>query len=499
LPTSAIASLLCFLDCVLGLCYLLASKQLTIQDLRTKLTGTPGIKSRRLESWKEIAAFLGRDVRTVIRWEKERKLPVHRDTSGPGRPTVYADTDELERWLLGHPEGTLSSRVEETVGMAARGNWRVRGAVLGLAVLTVAALGMFGLGATLKTDTQRHLRFTRLDFPAKYPMSVAVADFDRDGNPDIVFTNASGDSVDILFGDGNGSFGRRLSIPALEEPERLAVADFNGDGFPDIAVTYHSSHDVNVFLADGHGNFEESIRWPAGGRSRWITAADVNRDGIPDLIIACSDARKIAVGLGRGDGTFDRFWEYETDGEASAVIVGDFTHDNIPDILTADYRAAGGRTVSLYSGVGDGTFQRPRSFPAGFGPLAIAVADFNRDGSLDIATADYYDTVTVLLARGPGFQKTDTIHQGKANGFVATGDFDGDGNIDLIVVGEHSNDVRILFGDGQGNFRSSQSWETAAYPDSIAVADFDHDGRPDFVIGAVFGNQVSVYLNRTNH
>src|SRR4051812_34808523 len=64
----------------------------------------PGLKNRRLQSWKEIAAYLGRDVRTVIRWEKERGLPVRRDNSGPGRPTVYADSAELERWLLGDPD-----------------------------------------------------------------------------------------------------------------------------------------------------------------------------------------------------------------------------------------------------------------------------------------------------------------------------------------------------------------------------------------------------------
>jgi len=459
-----------------------------------------GVQSRRLESWKEIAAFLGRDVRTVIRWEKERGLPVHRDTSGPGRPTVFAEAEELECWLLGHPEELTSGSVPDKPVPGEHilpKRSRFSRVLWGLGLLLFAAMVLVGLKVDLAMDTQRHLEFTRIDFPAMYPMSVAVTDFDRDGNPDIVFTNASGDSIDILFGDGHGSFGRRISIPSPTEPERLTVVDFNGDGLPDIAVTYHSSHDVNVLLADRHGGFRESFRWAAGGRSRWITAADVNRDGIADLVIACSDVKKIAIGLGRGDGTFDRFREYETDGEASSVVVADFTRDNIPDLLTADYRLAGGRTVSLYRGAGDGSFLPPQQFRAGFGPLAIAVADLNRDGSLDIATSDYYDTITVMLAQKGGFNKSETIGSGKANGFIEAADFDGDGKVDLIVVGEHSNDVRILYGDGQGKFRSSQYWDTAGYPDSIAVADFDHDGRSDFVIGAVFGNQVSVYLNRT--
>src|SRR3954462_10475936 len=92
---------------VFVLCF--SPKYLTIQQVRAKVNAAPGTKTRRLDSWKEIAAYLGRDVRTVIRWEKERGLPVHRDSSGPGRPTVYAEIEELDRWLMGHTDGLTSA------------------------------------------------------------------------------------------------------------------------------------------------------------------------------------------------------------------------------------------------------------------------------------------------------------------------------------------------------------------------------------------------------
>lgn len=360
----------------------------------------------------------------------------------------------------------------------------------------MAAIGLAG-AQVWNSSTGPNLRFTRIDFTAGNPMSVAVADVDQDGNTDVVFTNASRDTVDILFGDGHGRFLRRTSIPAAREPERLAIADFNGDGFQDIAVTYHSSHDVGVLLGDGAGSFRESFRMPAGGRSRWITTADINRDGIPDLVIACSDAKKVMTALGRGDGTFDRLHEYETDGEASSVLVTDVTHDGIADLVTADYRIGGGQTISVYDGRGDGTFQDRQVYPAGHGPLAIAIADINKDGIPDVVSADFWDTISVLLGNKSGFASPETIKKGKANGFVTTADMDGDGNVDMVVVSEHSNEAHIFYGDGNGDFPSSQVFATSRYPDSVAVADFDHDGRPDFVVGSIFGDQVSVFLNRT--
>jgi hypothetical protein len=84
-----------------------------------------------------------------------------------------------------------------------------------------------------------------------------------------------------------------------------------------------------------------------------------------------------------------------------------------------------------------------------------------------------------------------------APGFIAAADFDSDGHLDLLLVAEHSNEAHLYYGDGRGDFPTSQTFTTAAYPDSIAVADLDHDGRLDFVVGAIYGNTLSVYLNRT--
>lgn len=456
----------------------------------------PGTKSARLESWKDIAVYLGRDVRTVIRWEKDRGLPVHRDTSAPGRPTVYADPEELDRWLMGHPAEVEPRAVgRDSVNSSTT---RLRLYLLWLVgtAFVVTAL-VFG-SLVSRNAAQRHLQFARVDFPADGPMGVDVADFDRDGNADIAFTNSASDTVDIIFGDGKGAFPRRISLSNPKQPERLAIADFNGDGNPDLAVTHRGSHDVVVSLGDGHGGFHESFRWGSDGRSRWVSAADLNHDGVIDLVVAGSGAKKVFVLLGRGDGTFDRIRQYDTDGEPSAVLVADFTHDGVPDILSADYQFSGGKTVSLYAGNGDGTFKERRPYRTGNGPLGAATADFNHDGLLDVVTADFHDGLSVLLATANGFSPPKSRKAQSAPGFVTTGDFDLDGNMDILLVAEHSQEAHLYYGNGRGDFSAPQTFGTGSYPDAIAVADFDKDGRPDFVVGATYGNLVSVYLNRNS-
>jgi len=462
------------------------------------VNGIQGTKSGRLDSWKEIAAYLGRDVRTAIRWEKERGLPVHRETSGPGRPTVFALVEELDRWMMGHRgESQVESAAESAdPAKAPVRPRRVLRAVLyfGLALL-VSVGGVFLVRDLIERASDRHLQFARSDFPAAGPMSVGVADFDRDGNLDIVFTNAATNTIDVLFGDGRGEFKRRVSMSSAREPERLAIADMNGDSIPDLAITHRNSHDVSVMLGDGQGGFRESFRWPTKGRSRWVTATDINGDKNPDLVVACSAAQKVLVLLGRGDGTFERGQEYEANGEPSAALVGDFNHDGIPDVMTADYQVAGGTTVSLFAGNGDGSLKPRKWFRTGFGPLAATAADYNGDGFLDVATADFHDGMSVLLATDKGFAPPRTHTVASAPGFVASGDFDGDGKLDIVLVAEHSNDAQIFYGDGLGGFRV-QKFDTGGYPDSVAVGDFNKDGRLDFVVGAVYGNMVSVYLNK---
>ena len=138
-----------------------------------------------------------------------------------------------------------------------------------------------------------------------------------------------------------------------------------------------------------------------------------------------------------------------------AVAVGDLNHDGNLDFVTAN---VGDDTVSVVLGNGDGTFQPAAIYPVGSGPAAVVVADLNHDGNLDLVTANTGalqpgTTVSVLLGKGDGtFGPAATYVVGSGPHSVAVGDFNHDGNLDLVTANFVSRTASVLLGNGDGTF-----------------------------------------------
>ena len=189
----------------------------------------------------------------------------------------------------------------------------------------------------------------------------------------------------------------------------IALADVNGDGKPDMLVANECASSSNcndgvvgVLLGNGDGTFQAAVSYDSGGRDALsIAVADVNGDGKPDLLVAnlcvsnsnCSNGT-VGVLLGNGDGTFQAAVSYGSGGAtANFIEVADVNGDGKPDLLVANLCVSSSNCpdgeVGVLLGNGDGTFQAAVSYGSGgYGAYSIAVADVNGDGKLDLLVAN---------------------------------------------------------------------------------------------------------------
>lgn len=240
-----------------------------------------------------------------------------------------------------------------------------------------------------------------------WAVSVAVGDVNSDGTPDLLVadtcsTNPTCDvdgcecttGLVVVLGAGH-SYGSGGPYA-----RSVALADVNGDGAPDLLVANDNS--VGVLLGNGDGTFQSALAYGAW-RARSVAVGDVNVDGKPDLLVArrtASSLSAVGVLLGNGDGTFQPAITYDSGGYQSfSVAVGDVNGDGKPDLVTANQFGAQGdnRAVGVLLGNGDGTFQPAVVFSSGdVWVTSVAVGDLNADAKPDLVLANG-SNVGVLL------------------------------------------------------------------------------------------------------
>jgi len=208
--------------------------------------------------------------------------------------------------------------------------------------------------------------------------SIAVADFDEDGNLDFI-----ADDFKVRLGNGNGTFADAgtFSMGNGFGTRPLLVSDFNDDTHADFATVNFHAGDVSVRLGNGDGTFGAEIRYAAEERASGLTFIDVDTDGSGDLVVSHAD-RFVSLLPGNGDGTFGSPVQIEAPHGGNSVVFSDFDSDGVTDLATL-----GEPMLAVYRGHGDGTFDGvdPAFIVSQFSSastVAAAFGDLNRDGLL---------------------------------------------------------------------------------------------------------------------
>ena len=329
---------------------------------------------------------------------------------------------------------------------------------------------------------------------------VAVGDFDGDGAADLAVANEdlSSNDVSILLNRGDGTFQPAVNYGVGVNPVSLAVGDFDGDGNLDLAVANFSEpagRTISVLLGNGDGTFQPATFHSAGRDAHSVAVGDFDGDQRLDLAVSNYDFNTVSILIGNGNGTFQAPVSYGVGLTAAQLAPGDFNGDGKVDIVTANLDS---NNVSVLMGRGNGTFQAAVSYPTGAGPYGVAVADLNGDHSLDLVTANLSgNSVSVLLGNGDGsFGSARNYGVGVNPGAVAVRRLDVDWVPDVVATNVNSQVVSVLRGNADGTLQPAVNHPTDLSPSGVAVADLNGDGKPD-IAAANFVGTVSVLFNRS--
>jgi hypothetical protein len=293
-------------------------------------------------------------------------------------------------------------------------------------------------------------------------------------------TGSDPGSITVLLGNGDGSFRQAPGSPFLppdgESPSSVAVADFNGDQIPDLAVALTGDPlnfppdlgRVDILRGNGDGTFTENASLPAGQEvdslPAGLLAADLNHDGKQDLAVANVGGDDVTVLLGTGGDGTAAFTAapgapYPAGNQPAFLIAGAFDDNGPPDLAALNSNifsnTPNGNSVTVLlngnAAGGDLFGAAPGSpFSTGANPAGAAVGDFNGDGHLDLAITNGGDNaLSILTGNGDGtFQTQQTFPVGSTPGGVALLDVNGDGAPDLVVANAGGTTLSVLLNQG---------------------------------------------------
>ncbi len=311
---------------------------------------------------------------------------------------------------------------------------------------------------------------------------VNSGDVNGDDIPDVVVLSRFTDTAAVHLGNGDGTFAPPVTYATGAWPEWTVVRDFDGDTFADVAIGNGNSGTISVFLSNGDGTLKPKVDYPASGL--WgVETGDFDNDGVLDLAYPSPSAKAIGVYFGNGDGTFGppKQFNFDAFSQPTGLVVQDFNCDGIDDL------AASATQIIVILSNGDGTFRKPL-FQKNVKPIYLQASDLNNDGCGDLILDDYQQPgrFHIYLGLGNGtFGRSGSYKLGMP---LDIADFNNDSKLDLVLF---AGGLRIALGDGTGGFKfTTTAYMYSGWPG--AAADFNGDGYVDYASTA---DNVAVLLN----
>ncbi len=310
------------------------------------------------------------------------------------------------------------------------------------------------------------------------PVWIATGNFNSNGgtdtNLDLAVANQGSNNISILLGNGDGTFTAGATLATGSSPVSVVAANFHdtvAGSTIDLAVANQGDNTISIFEGNGDGTFKPPtlLQLPSGFSPTALAAADFNKDGHIDFAVADKGNNTVSVFLGNGDGTFQPRTDYAVGTSPVWISAADFNGDGILDLAVADNGATTtsdtGSVVSILlgqagsNGTATGTFAAgaQRDFPAGNGPVSIAVGDYNVDGVADLAVADQGDNaVSILLGLGSGlFSPNFELPVGTSPVSITTGIFNSDNLPDVATANNGSNNLSVILNSSSFSGASS--------------------------------------------